>query len=97
MTKTINRIEWFGKMDGIIVDLESLMGTDDALNNIPISQKKDFFFFSKSYCDEEGEIWQRGIDRTAHSVIYKAKLFLCHFVKLKAFQIGVQQITRDKS
>ena len=41
MTKTINRIEWFGKMDDIIVDLESLMGTDDALNNI--SNKKDFF------------------------------------------------------
>ena len=91
MTKTINRIEWFGKMDGIIVDLESLMGTDDALNNI--SNKKDFF--SKSYCDEEGEIWQRGIDRTAHSVIYKAKLFLCHFVKLKLFQMGVQQIANE--
>ena len=60
-----------------------------------LSNKKDFF--SKSYYDEEGEIWQRGIDRTAHSVIYKAKLFLCHFVKLKLFQMGVQQIARDKS
>ena len=29
-------------MDGIIVDLESLMGTDDALNNILSNKKKNF-------------------------------------------------------
>ena len=35
-------------MDGIIVDLESLMGTDDALSNILSNKKK----FSKSYIVE---------------------------------------------
>ena len=84
MTKTINRIEWFGKMDGIIVDLESLMGTDDALNNI--SNKKDFF--QNHIVMKKAKYGSVGLTGPP-TVSYIRQNYFCHFVKLKTFQMGV--------
>ena len=82
MTKTINRIEWFGKMDDIIVDLESLMGTDDALNNI--SNKKDFFFFQNRIMMKKAKYGSVGLTGPP-TVSYIRQIISVSLCEIKSF------------